>query len=208
MRLLKAFVAASAAGLVTLATAAPALAQDVPTPLPTQVPTPTPTDPSSVTDLIPFGDSQEDGGSQQQELQVTITDGTFTSADPEITFEVTNCESNEVDAESSIFAGTSYAPDTKALTATIAEGTESGTYEVTFTCAGEPDLTRKIEISKTSPSPSPSPSDEDQTTEVPEGGVQTGGGGTADGVPAAGWALLPLAAAPALIALRRRGARE
>lgn len=204
MRLRNAFAAAAAASVVTLGTAAPALAQDVPDP--------TETDPSSVTDIVPL---QDDDGqtespnsdaetAQQDQLQVVVTDGSFTSADREVAFEVTNCDSDQVGAESTIFASTSYDAETNILTATIEEGTESGTYKVTFTCEGHPDLTREYQISKTVPSPSPGDGD-DQTTEVPEGGVETGGGGTADGVPAAGWALL---AAPALIALRRRGAGE
>ncbi len=154
------------------------------------------------------------GASDDGEISARITDGTFTDEDPEIRIEVTGCESDEVTADSPIFASSSYDEDTGVVTARIEEGTESGSYDLTVTCEGQPTLEGEIEINAGGTGGGGGGSDGGST---PRGGVDTGYGGTADGSPpgadgspAAGWLLVPLlgATGAGLIVLRRRHASD
>lgn len=147
------------------------------------------------------------GSSDDDEITARITDGTFTDEDPEIRIEVTGCESDEVTAESPIFASSSFDEETGVITARIEEGTESGSFELTVTCEGQPTLEGEIEIS------AGGDGGDDDGGSMPRGGVDAGHGGTADGSPAgadgsppAGWLLLPLlgATGAGLMVLRRR----
>lgn len=144
------------------------------------------------------------GSSDDDEITARITDGTFTDEDPEIRIEVTGCESDEVTAESPIFASSSFDEETGVITARIEEGTESGSFELTVTCEGQPTLEGEIEISA---------GGDGDGGSMPRGGVDAGHGGTADGSPAgadgsppAGWLVLPLlgATGAGLMVLRRR----
>ncbi len=148
--------------------------------------------------------------SDDDEISARVTDGTFTDEDPRIRIEVTGCESDDVTAESPIFASSSFDEDTGVITARIEEGTESGSYDLTVTCEGQPTLEAEIEINA---SGSGSGGGDGDGGSTPRGGVDAGYGGTADGPPAdadgsppAGWLLLPLlgAASAGVILLRRR----
>lgn len=77
---------------------------------------------------------------------VELTDGEFTDDDPEVTFVVSNCASNSVTAESSIFASSAYDPGTRTVTADIVQGTESGSYPVTVTCQGQPPAVGELTV--------------------------------------------------------------
>lgn len=148
-----------------------------------------------------------------EEISVAITDGTFTDDDPEIQLEVTGCESDEVAAESPIFADSSFDEESGVITAQIEEGTESGSFELRVTCEGQPTLETEVEINA-----GDGEGGGGGGGSTPRGGVDAGYGGTAggspagadDGSPSAGWLLVPLlgATGAGVIFMRRRGATD
>lgn len=73
--------------------------------------------------------------SQEEALQVTITDGRYTDRDRAVAFRVEGCTADDVRAQSEALSTQTYNPVNDTLTARVADDTESGTYDVTFTCS-------------------------------------------------------------------------
>lgn len=149
------------------------------------------------------------------EISISFTDGSFTGVDPRIRFRVRDCSSNDVRARSPIFSRSSYNRRTRMVTASIEDGTRTGTYRVVVTCRGQATLRTEARITASGLG---GDSDGDGEGDFPVGGIDTGGGGAAadapgrgadaeggGGIPpAAGWLLL-LLAIPSLIYLLSSG---
>lgn len=109
----------------------------------------------------PSGRAAQDAS---QPPTIEITDGTFTDEDPEVVFEVSNCASNAVTAESPIFTSATYDPAAMTVTADIEQGTESGSFPLTVTCQGQPPLSGELTINA-----GPSDDDEEITARITDG---------------------------------------
>lgn len=146
-------------------------------------------------------------------ISISFTDGSFTGADPRIRFRVRNCTSNDVRARSPIFSRSSYNRRTRMVTASIEDGTRTGSYRLVITCRGQATVRTEARITGSGLG-----GDRDGDGNFPVGGIDTGGGGAAadapgrgadaqgaGGIPpAAGWLLL-LLAIPSLIYLLSSG---
>ena len=132
--------------------------------------------------------------SQQPEvpaLKVNVVDG-FVGKKRDVSFGVIGCESGKLSASSVAFASTSTDEKSQLITAVLKKNLDFGWYEVTFKCAGQPALSEKFKYTDemaggddnggaaTANGGGDHTTDGNgQTSRIPEGAAQTGGGAAA-----------------------------